>query len=230
MRTCLGSVAPWALAALVASVSLWSQPARSQQAGEGIVIEGQLGQLTQGQLNSVLMPAQNRLMQCYLERLQDAPYITGSVTFRIRIGADGAVRWVLPAANSLGDETAQRCMTERLRALRFPPPRGGETETRLPLEFRGGDDFRPADPWPAARVSQALTANRAALRACRRGVTAPLEVVLYVGPRGAVATAGASIPEPAVEQAAACVLRNIATWRLPDPGAYYTRVALRLDQ
>jgi hypothetical protein len=195
----------------------------------GMVIEGQLGYLSEAQLNRVLRPATPQLAACYNERLADQPYLEGHIELKIRIGADGTPLWVLPLRSTLGDRATEQCMIDRAMALRFPRPRGGETETTFPLDLEGGDDARPAVAWPASRLDRVVAQRRAALQQCTSGMTGPFELTVYAAPRGTVAAAGVGVSNPAAAAAVDCLVREATSWRVPDPGSWYAKTTLRLE-
>lgn len=195
----------------------------------GIVIEGQLGHLSQAQLRSVLDPATTQLADCYNSRLAEHPYLAGHIELKIRIGADGVPLWVIPMRSTLGDRVTEQCMIERTMALRFPRPRGGETETVFPLDLEGGDDVRPAVVWPTSRIDRVVHQRRSALQDCVRGTTGPFEITLYAAPRGTVASVGVGIANHDAAGAIDCLVREVSSWRLPDPGSWYAKVSFRLE-
>lgn len=195
----------------------------------GMRIEGQLGTLPQTEVNRVMRAATPRFGACFTTRAEALPYLAGHVLLRIRVGEDGAVRWAIPTESTLGDREAERCMAEHARALRFDPPCGGEAEVRYPIDLDASEDARPATAWPATRVARVVTQHRAALDQCRRGVSGRFAVTVYVTPEGRVAAAGTSVPSETAEAAAECVVREVATWRLPSPGSWYARTTFQVE-
>jgi hypothetical protein len=205
------------------------QPREAEVANTGgIVIEGQLGHLTQAQLNAVLGPATQQLAGCYNDRLAEHPYLAGHIELKIRIGADGVPLWVAPVNSTLGDRPTEQCMIERAMALRFPRPRGGETETTFPLDLEGGEDARPATPWPPSRVDRVVGQHRAELQQCMQGATGPFDVTLYAARGGTVSTAGVSFASNAGASVADCLVRQVSGWRVPDPGSWYAKTTIHL--
>jgi hypothetical protein len=196
----------------------------------GMTIEGQLGTLRQSEVSATLNPALSRLQTCYANRLEAHPYLAGAVQFKIRVGTDGSVRWVLPVQSSIGDRETERCMTDVLQGLRFPQPCGGETETTWGPSFEGGEDARPAVAWDGSRVSTQLSRRRAQLSQCLRGASgANAEVTMYVGQGGRVVTAGASISSNEAAAAIDCLVSEVSGWTgLPDPGSYPAKATFRL--
>lgn len=194
----------------------------------GMSIEGQLGTLPQPRVRAALHAAEAQLTACFTQRLEAIPCLSGRVGFKIRVGTDGAVRWVMPTATTMGDRDTERCMQHALARVEFGRPCGGEAEITWAMELDGGPDARPATVWPPSRLDALLRQRRAALAACRNGSTAALAVTLYAAPDASVAAAGVSIPEPQAEEAAECVLREVRAWRLPSPGSWYARATVNI--
>lgn len=249
MRTPLMIPALWLVAcASTPTQSPTTQPARSTTAVAatttpdagtsncpsthgGMSIEGMMGTLPQPRVRAALREAESRLTACFTHRLEAIPCLSGSVGFKIRVGEDGAIRWVVPNASTLGDRETERCMQQELAHTDFGRPCGGEAEVTWSMEFDGGPDARPATVWPASRLDAVLRQRRAALAACRNGSSAPLSVTLYATPgatASTVAAAGVSIPDAAAEPVADCVLREVRAWRLPSPGSWYARATVNI--
>jgi hypothetical protein len=194
----------------------------------GMSIEGQLGTLPQARVRRALQDAEGRLSACYTSRLEAMPCLAGRVGFKLRVGTDGAHRWVIPTSSTVGDGEVERCMRDELTRLDFGRPCGGEAEVTWSMEFDAGPDARPPTAWPATRVNAALTQSRAALARCRNGVRGVVRVTLYAAPDGTVAAAGASVDGPEAAPVAECALGVIRAWRLPSPGSWYARTSFDL--
>lgn len=213
--------------AAAASVDAGASACPSTQGG--MSIEGQLGTLAQPRVRAALREAESRLTACFTRRLETIPCLSGRVAFKIRVGEDGSVRWVMPTASTMGDRDTERCMQQELAHTDFGHPCGGEAEVTWSMELDGGPDARPATVWPASRLDALLRQRRAALTACRNGNPAALSVTLYAAPGATattVASAGVSIPAPEAEEVADCVLREVRAWRLPSPGSWYARATV----
>jgi len=210
------SATPTASAAPVAEVA-------SEQTSGGMVLEGQMGYLSAAQLQSVLGPAAGALSECYTDRLAEDTFLSGAIELKFRIGADGTPLWVIPTSSTLGDRTIEQCMIQRAMALRFPRPRGGETETTYPLTLDGGDDARPATDWPPSRIEHVATQHHGALERCTHGMVGPFTVTLYAAPHGTVASVGVSVANQGAAAAIDCLVREVRTWHVPDPGSWYAR-------
>jgi hypothetical protein len=74
-----------------------------------------------------------------------------------------------------------------------------------------------------------VSQHRAALRQCTRGARGPFEVTLYAAPRGRVSSAGVAVASDGAVSAADCIVREVTSWRVPDPGSWYARASFRLD-
>lgn len=221
---------PLPLAARASSGAAAGAPAADAEcpAAGGMSIEGQLGTLPQARVRRALQDAEQRLSACYTTRLEAVACLSGRVGFKLRVGTDGAHRWVIPTSSTVGDGEVERCMRDVLAGLDFGRPCGGEAEVTWSMEFDAGPDARPPTAWPASRVTAALTQSRAALTRCRNGVRGAVRVTLYAAPDGTVAAAGASVEAPEAAPVAECALGVIRAWRLPSPGSWYARTSFDL--
>lgn len=194
----------------------------------GIQIEGQLGTIPVDNVRRVVRDANEGLAACFQRRLEALPCLAGRVDLKLRVGVDGAVRWALPVASTMGDREVERCMVEHARTLRFTTPCGGEAEVSTSLEMDGGPDARPAVAWPATRLTATLRARRAQLAACRGAYRGEVRLSAYVARDGSVAAAGASVDDTDGYTVSECALTEVRSWRLPSPGSWYARVNFNL--
>lgn len=166
------------------------------------------------------------LQACFTRRLEALPCLSGRVELKLRVGADGAVRWAAPTSSTMGDREVERCMIDHAlaalqRALRrrgrgLNVHRAGRRPRRAPRDGLARGAARP-DPAAAARAARGLP------RASRAAVA----VTLYVAQDGGVAAAGASADEEGLA-VSECVLREVRAWRLPSPGSWYARATFNL--
>ena len=195
---------------------------------QGMSIEGQMGSLDPARVRRTLRDAESTLTACYTRRVDALPCLSGHIGLRIRVGEDGAVRWAIPTASTLGDRVTERCIVEAAAALRFEAPCGGEAEVTYALDLDGGPDRRPATAWTPQRVEAALRTRRTALAACRHGDHAPIQVTLYVAPDGTVAAAGGPLASHEAAAMTDCVLREVQALHLPTPGSWYARTTVTI--
>lgn len=198
----------------------------------GMSIEGMLGTLPQGRVRAALRAAEPTLTACFTHRLESVPVLAGRVGFKLRVGADGRVLWVIPQTSTMGDRETEHCMQDALSHVDFGRPCGGEAEVTWGIELDGGPDARAATAWQPARLNTLLTQRRAALTACRGANPSPLTFTLYAAPAttptSTVAAVGAAYPDAAAEPIVECVLREVRTWRVPSPGSWYARATFDL--
>jgi hypothetical protein len=195
---------------------------------QGMSIEGQMGALDPNRVRRVMSHGEASMTACYTRRLDALPCLAGHIGLRIRVGEDGAVRWAIPTASTLGDRATERCIVEAASALRFEPPCGGEAEVTYALDLDGGADRRPATDVPAQRIETALRTRRTALATCRHGDRTPLRVTLYVAPDGTIAAAGAPLATHESAALTDCVLREVQALRVPTPGSWYARTTVTI--
>ena len=105
--------------------------------GGGIQVEGQLGTIPVENVRRVVRDGNDALAACFRARLEALPCLAGRVELKLRVGVDGAVRWAVPVASTMGDREVERCMIDRARELRFSAPCGGEAEVSTSIELDG---------------------------------------------------------------------------------------------
>lgn len=95
---------------------------------------GGTGTVEPGRVRQVLRGAMPSFVSCYQRALTKTPSLRGKFAVRFRIEPDGTVRKATttgPAANP----EFQGCVTDAIRGLPFPKPRGGAVEVVYPLTF-----------------------------------------------------------------------------------------------
>jgi len=83
------------------------------------------GSLAREVIRRVIQRHIGEIRQCYEEGLNRDRTLTGRVTVRFIIGADGEVKASLIQETTLGDQRVERCIATAVRSWRFPAPDGG---------------------------------------------------------------------------------------------------------
>ena len=89
--------------------------------GEPIV----LGSIDKSVIDRIVKKHLPQIRYCYQKQLQRQPGLAGKVTVKFVIAADGTVSTTQVRSSTLGDETVESCVLERIGRMRFPSPRGG---------------------------------------------------------------------------------------------------------
>ncbi len=112
------------------------------------------------------------------------------------------------------------------------PPRGGDADFTLPLEFTATRSVI----WLEEAVAKAqVKEHKSALRECARSQKTrnpkAVMVTVYVGPRGAVQSVGFSSADkrPLTDAWADCAETTIRAWILADPMGRVAKMAFRYN-
>lgn len=81
--------------------------------------------LTQEEIARVIRGALPRIKFCYEKELQADPNLSGKAPVAFTIAPNGAVAEANLRDSTLGNPAAEACLTQVIRTLKFPAPRGG---------------------------------------------------------------------------------------------------------
>ncbi len=186
---------------------------------DGVQISGQRGVLEPGDIEPVIKKHSAELSGCFAENTRKLPYVGGQVELKFRVNSDGTVKRVQASSGDLGAWPVEKCLLGVSREMSFPRPRGnGEAEFSFPIEF-------PARSTPTADTNglgAELGKKIAELAACDEaagGAPGSVTVIVYVGVKGAVKSAGFTTTEdaPFPDEWADCAMAKALEWKLTDP-------------
>ena len=86
-----------------------------------------VGNLGRDEIERVIKQNLNRIRYCYQRELQKDPTLSGKVTMRFVIAADGSVSSASVKSSSLNSAGVDQCLNKTFYGLQFPQPRGGGT-------------------------------------------------------------------------------------------------------
>lgn len=121
----------------VASAGKVETPVEARMTGDAPRVRGTIDP---ERVQAVMQEAAGSFRQCYEAALRRTARLSGRVMLSWRIVEDGAVEEVGIAASTLRDEEIERCLTTRVRTLRFPRPDGGTVNVEYPLVFHPAVD------------------------------------------------------------------------------------------
>lgn len=154
-------------------------PQRSMQ------LEGQLGSMDPREFDKAFDGVLSQLQRCHTQRLEQIRWLSGDVTFFLRVGEDGRVRHAYLEQTTLGDRATELCMMHVLLDTPWPKPAGGEAEVRKSLGFDAPNDVRAPTTWSSDEITSSLAAESAKIRACRASASGAFTATAYVVPAGA---------------------------------------------
>ncbi len=94
------------------------------------------GGLSKEQIQRVVQSHQAALQFCYEKELQRFPHLAGTVKLYWRVEGDGKVSTVRVDSSSLGNPSAEGCMSRQVKNWTFPKS-NGMTNVNFPFLFRG---------------------------------------------------------------------------------------------
>ena len=95
-----------------------------------------IGNVDKAVIDRIVKKALPQIRYCYERELGMRPDLAGKITVKFVIAKDGTVSTSTSAHSTLGSPSAEACVHDRFRKLRFPPPRGGGIAmVRYPLVF-----------------------------------------------------------------------------------------------
>ena len=92
-----------------------------------------LGKLDRNVISSVVMRYIGGIRACYEQKLKINPQLSGKISVRFTIGADGRVVSREILRSTLNDPDVENCILRRIRYWRFPPPEEGEVVVTYPF-------------------------------------------------------------------------------------------------
>jgi len=92
------------------------------------------GGLDRDQIAAVINRNIGQIIYCYEQGLQSKPALAGRVTMGFVIGGNGSVRTANVANTSLKSAQVENCITQKLKAWKFPKPEG-QVDVRVSYPF-----------------------------------------------------------------------------------------------
>ena len=196
--------------------------------GDGVELQTGKGHVEPAAVEAGLRPHRDALARCYADRVGRRRWLGGRVALRWNVAADGTLDRVVIAQSDLGAWPIETCVLQVARLVSFGRPLGGPAGVDLPLEFSlcrsaSASACTTSQPalWDPDASVRAVGGQLVRLDACGRGKAAvpdDVQITVYVGPRGRVASVGfASLTSEISEAWAACAEKLVLGWRLPDP-------------
>ncbi len=100
--------------------------------------EAEVGALQRQQVADTVHKGLTGFKFCYERELRVKPGLEGKVVVQFTIAASGAVKEANVASSTANDAKLESCLVERMKKLRFPPPKGGDITVNYPFIFKPG--------------------------------------------------------------------------------------------
>ncbi len=189
-------------------------------------VQGTLGTIPERKILAVLEPKLPAFQRCFFNGSAEVELIAGAIKLYFIVDEAGRVTSVYPLSSSIGHRATEQCILAEAKRSRFPEPKGGtgaELQWGFEMDGVGG---RPPIEWDSARVSSAIDEHREALSACGAGHFA---ITAYIEPGGRVIGVGVAVSNAEDAERIDCVVDEVKSWQMPDPGSYTAKVSFELD-
>ena len=97
------------------------QPAESLQNADGII----LGSLDRSLIDKSISEKKNKIKYCYESELQKDLSLKGTIKYKFVISKEGTVSKVDVDSSDMNSPEVEGCISEVLKSVTFPPPKGG---------------------------------------------------------------------------------------------------------
>ena len=166
----------------------------SGEGGGDMELLGGMGTLDQMAIDRGLAAPTRKALKCLGDRLEQEPYLGGSLHYKFRVAKDGSVRWIKLLGSNLGSLDVERCILAAMARASFRAPEGGEAEFSLPLDLGGGDEVTLLEMKTSTAAAALATECNQLLVTDEPEVQlkppVPLRLTLYIDGDGAVKSAG----------------------------------------
>jgi hypothetical protein len=179
---------------------------------EDFEIEGQLGRVSDAEVQRNVEQRSAELAGCYDKNMGQLRYLGGQLELTVRVGADGKVAGITTGGD-LGAWPIEKCALGVVRQMTFSPPKGGkEAQFSFPISYppRGGQ----VTDLDAETAESELTAKLRDLKSCA-GTPGEVAVTVYAAAGGTVTSAG--FAGTVADGWADCALARALKWKLTDP-------------
>lgn len=96
------------------------------------------GTLTQGEVWAEIQKHTGKIQACYERELNKNPSLAGRITFEWIVKSNGGVGTVKEVNSTLGNATVSKCVSNVIKQMKFPKPKGGEVTVVFPWMFSSG--------------------------------------------------------------------------------------------
>lgn len=208
---------PWDTASSHARNSDTEFPEPEQHDGPG---------LTREEIRMVVRAKLPQIRGCYQAGLARTPQLGGRTLLRFAIGPDGKAGEIEIVEDQLGDPEVASCLVTALASWQFPRPRDGSSIViSYPFSFSSEQSLRAAGlprvegTIKPEAVGAVFDARRTELDGCLPAQAASASVgsigVAFNVDDGGAVTRISAYHDSLPDDAGACVLRTISTWRFP---------------
>ncbi|HKO49992.1 MAG TPA: AgmX/PglI C-terminal domain-containing protein [Polyangiaceae bacterium] len=189
----------------------------------------EIGGLNEEKVDKTFQRSLSDFQRCLDDGAKRVEFLGGSVSFFLKIDAQGKIDHAHLEKSTIGDRETEKCMLDSLRSKKWPKPVGGlHGLARKSFDFDPPNDVRAPTSWDGEHVSDAVSKLSRKVSACKKGVSGTFEATLYVATDGSVLSAGVTPPNEAGESDVDCLVTALKAATLPSPGSWPAKVTFSL--
>ena len=197
--------------------------------GPGVQASSEIGGMNEDAVEETFSSSLGGLERCLSRGAERVEFLSGSVSFFLKIDASGKIANAYLERSTLGDRATEKCMLNSLRAKTWPKPVGGDHGlARKSFEFDAPNDVRPPTDWSDSEAQPGLAKIGGDVEKCKNGHSGRFEATLYVGTEGEVLAVGVTPPNEDGEDAVDCLVDALKAAKFPSPGSWPAKVTLSL--
>lgn len=180
----------------------------------GMQMQMSIGYLDERAVDRAMAAHHKAMARCF-DRAGDArKYLSGQITLKFMVAADGSVPDVHVVKNDLGNYAVERCLVATGKQIRMPRPEGNQgTDFQFPIQFRSTGEVAVLD-WSGDDVSAKLDERAAELNACGSLGPLPVQAVVYTGGNGTIDSVGLVSEGPIDPTAGSCAVEQFGRLRM----------------
>lgn len=195
----------------------------------GIRASSEIGGLNEDEVDAVFKASLSSLEKCLNRGAARVEFLSGSVSFYLKVDSEGRVDQAYLERSSLGDRETEKCMLSALKSRTWPKPVGGvHGLARKSFDFDSPNDVRPPTDWDAERAEKVLKKLEEKLSECRSDAPGSFEATAYVSTEGSVITLSVTPPNEAGEAAVDCLVETLREATFPSPGSWPAKITFSL--
>lgn len=195
----------------------------------GVRTSSEIGGMNEDEVDAVFKKSLPTLEKCLNKGAARVEFLSGSVSFFLKVGSAGKVDQAYLEHSTLGDRETEKCMLSALKSRTWPKPVGGEHGlAKKSFDFDSPNDVRPPMDWDPEQAKGALKKLGDKLNECRGNASGPFEATAYVSTEGSVITASVTPPNEAGEAAVDCLVDALREASFPSPGSWPAKITFSL--
>jgi hypothetical protein len=195
----------------------------------GVRATSEIGGMNEDAVEETFSSSLGGLERCLNRGAERVEFLSGSVSFFLKINTSGKIENAYLERSTLGDRATEKCMLSALRSKRWPKPVGGDHGlARKSFDFDPPNDVRPPTVWSGSDAESGLSKIGSDVAKCKEGRSGAFEATLYVGTGGEVLSAGVTPPDETGEDAVDCLVEALLGAKFPSPGSLPAKVTLTL--